>query len=195
MAPDRPSDPEAMISHQRGQKKNRTGVHATLPCFPSSNNRNRHRLQAEVASPPPPSVCDLGALCRAGFSARSILRASLDVSERPALLDVSQRRTAVPMSARRCRHRPGPLPSRSARPTLLSPHAPGGRKRRNLRFLRPRRAGARCPNRDLAMPREPPSGNSFANDVFYRSSNQPSKRMAQKAGQKRAQRKSDLGGY
>jgi hypothetical protein len=45
-----------MVSHQRGQQKKRIGVHAMLPCFPSSNDRNRHRLQAEVASPPSPSL-------------------------------------------------------------------------------------------------------------------------------------------
>ena len=59
MAPDCPSDPEAMASHQRGQEKKRTGVHAMLPCFPRSNNRNRNRLQAQVASPHPPAVCNL----------------------------------------------------------------------------------------------------------------------------------------
>jgi hypothetical protein len=94
---------------------------------------------------------------------------------------------------RGCLHRPGPLTSRSARPTLLSAYALGGQERNRWRFLRPRRAGARCPNRDLAMPREPPSGHSFAYDVFYRSFNRPARRMAQKTGQKRAQRKSDLG--
>ena len=142
----------------------------------------------------PPSVCDLGALCRADFSAFSILRLSLDVPERPALRGARQRRTPAPMSARRCRHRPGPPPSRSARPTILSPDALEGRQRRKRRFSRPRRAGARCPNRDLAMPREPPSGHSFANDVFYRSCNRRARKMAQKTGQKRAQRKSDIWG-
>ena len=192
MAPDCPSDPEAMASHQRGQEKKRTGVHAMLPCFPRSNNRNRNRLQAQVASPHPPAVCDLGKVCRSNFSASSIRRASLDVPERPALRGARQRRTPAPMSARRCRHRPGPLPSRSARPTILSPDALEGRQRRKRRFSRPRRAGARCPNRDLAMPREPPSGHSVANDVFYRSSNRLARRMAEKAGQKKAQRKSDM---
>ena len=44
----RPSVPEAMKSTQSGQQKKRIGVHVMLPCFPSSNDRNGNRLQAEV---------------------------------------------------------------------------------------------------------------------------------------------------
>jgi hypothetical protein len=46
-----------MVLHQGGQQKKRFCVHAMLPCFPSSNDRNRNRqLEAEVASPPSPPL-------------------------------------------------------------------------------------------------------------------------------------------